>query len=54
MTAPKVFVSHASEDKLRFVVGFAQRLRGLFQVTDHVEAFVAALKRTKPPVSRVG
>ena len=27
MTAPKVFVSHASEDKVRFVVGFAQRLR---------------------------
>lgn len=25
--APKVFVSHASEDKQRFVTGFAQRLR---------------------------
>ncbi|WP_019561363.1 toll/interleukin-1 receptor domain-containing protein [Caldimonas manganoxidans] len=27
MTAPKVFVSHASEDKARFVVDFARRLR---------------------------
>lgn len=27
MTAPKVFVSHASEDKVRFVVDFARRLR---------------------------
>lgn len=27
MTAPKVFVSHASEDKARFVVEFARRLR---------------------------
>ncbi|MBA4144066.1 MAG: toll/interleukin-1 receptor domain-containing protein [Nitrosospira sp.] len=27
MTAPKVFLSHASEDKGRFVVGFAQQLR---------------------------
>jgi len=27
MSAPKVFVSHASEDKDRFVVGFARRLR---------------------------
>ena len=25
--APKVFVSHASEDKARFVLGFATRLR---------------------------
>jgi hypothetical protein len=27
MTAPKVFLSHASEDKDRFVVGFARQLR---------------------------
>jgi hypothetical protein len=27
MTAPKVFVSHASEDRQRFVMAFAQRLR---------------------------
>lgn len=27
MTAPRVFVSHASEDKARFVVDFAKRLR---------------------------
>ena len=27
MSAPKVFVSHASEDKDRFVVDFARRLR---------------------------
>lgn len=27
MTAPKVFLSHASEDKERFVVGFARQLR---------------------------
>lgn len=27
MSAPKVFVSHASEDKDRFVVEFARRLR---------------------------
>ncbi len=27
MSAPKVFVSHASEDKERFVVEFARRLR---------------------------
>ncbi len=27
MAAPRVFVSHASEDKQRFVVRFAQRLR---------------------------
>ena len=27
MTGPKVFVSHASEDKARFVVDFARRLR---------------------------
>lgn len=27
MEAPKVFVSHASEDKERFVLGFAERLR---------------------------
>jgi len=27
MTPPKVFVSHASEDKERFVLGFAERLR---------------------------
>lgn len=27
MSAPKVFVSHASEDKARFVVDFASRLR---------------------------
>jgi hypothetical protein len=27
MTAPKVFLSHASEDKDRFVVGFARLLR---------------------------
>lgn len=28
MRTPKVFVSHASEDKDRFVLGFAERLRG--------------------------
>jgi len=27
MSAPKVFVNHASEDKDRFVVEFARRLR---------------------------
>ena len=27
MSAPKVFVSHASEDKDRFVVEFVRRLR---------------------------
>ena len=27
MTAPKIFLSHASEDKDRFVVEFARRLR---------------------------
>jgi hypothetical protein len=27
MTAPKVFLSHASEDKDRFVLGFARQLR---------------------------
>ncbi|HFT7679416.1 TPA: toll/interleukin-1 receptor domain-containing protein, partial [Citrobacter braakii] len=27
MAAPKVFVSHASEDKDRFVMAFAERLR---------------------------
>lgn len=27
MDAPKVFVSHASEDKARFVMRFAEQLR---------------------------
>ncbi|MHB9102858.1 MAG: toll/interleukin-1 receptor domain-containing protein [Sulfuricella sp.] len=48
MTAPKVFVSHASEDKARFVVDFARRLR-----ENGVEAWLDQWEM-KPGDSQVG
>ena len=43
--SPKVFVSHAGEDKDRFVLGFATRLRakGIDAWLDKCEMFQALL-----------